>query len=55
MRLSFLFIYEKNMLKIMESSKVLERLSKKALATAKAHEVRLCKERLLGFYKQMLK
>lgn len=45
----------KNMLKIMESSKVLERLSKKALATAKAHEVRLCKERLLGFYKQMLK
>ena len=43
----------KNMLKILESPKVLERLGKKALAVAKAHEVRVLKERLMGFYKQI--
>ncbi len=45
----------KNMIKVMESAKVLERLGKKALEIAKAHEVRVCKERLVGFYKQLLK
>lgn len=43
----------KNILKIMESSKTLEKLGKNALTVAKAHEVRVCKERLLGFYKQI--
>lgn len=45
----------KNMLKILESPKVLERFGKKALAVAKAHEVRVCKDRLMGFYKQIAK
>lgn len=45
----------KNMLKIMESSKVLERLGQKALVVAKDHEIRVLKNRLLGFYKQLIK
>lgn len=44
-----------NMLKIMESAKVLEKLGKNALAVAKAHEVRICKKRLFGFYEQIAK
>ncbi len=45
----------KNMLKVLESAKVLERMGKCALAVAKAHEVRILKEKLLGFYKQIAK
>lgn len=45
----------KNMTKVMESSKVLERLGMNALSVAKAHEVRICKERLMNFYKQFSK
>ena len=42
-----------NILKIMESPKVLEKLGNKSLEVAKAHEVRVCKDRLMGFYKQI--
>jgi hypothetical protein len=45
----------KNMIKIMESEKVLERLGKNSLEVAKAHEVRICKKRLMGFYKKIAK
>lgn len=45
----------RNMLKIMESSKVLERLGKNALEVAKEHEVRICKKRLFGFYEKIAK
>lgn len=45
----------KNMLKLLESEKRLERFGRKSIAIAQSHEIMNCKERLLKFYQKLAK
>lgn len=45
----------KNMLRIVESSKIIKRFSQKSLDIAKSHEIHTCKDKLVKIYQQVIK